>query len=82
MISPGGQENSPCLTCGNGRKFILILDRCSVHRKAVRLLREAGVDWVEVEWLPTYAPEDIDHLRQAVDHLIFNYSKSNGCISV
>jgi len=75
-----------------GRNFILILDRYSVHRHAVRLLQEAGVDWLEVEWLPSYAPElnpvemvwnhtkygdlanfipdDIDHLRQEVDHSI------------
>ncbi|GEM_PF-6364727 len=33
------------------RKFILILDRYSAHRK------EAHPDWVEVVWLPTYAPE-------------------------
>lgn len=39
------------------RKFILVLDRLSAHRKAVRLLQEAGVDWFEVEWLPAYAPE-------------------------
>jgi tRNA U34 5-methylaminomethyl-2-thiouridine-forming methyltransferase MnmC len=40
-----------------GRKFILVLDRYSAHRKAVRLLQEAGVDWFEVEWLPSYAPD-------------------------
>ncbi len=40
-----------------GRKFILVLDRYSVHRKAVRLLREEHPDWFEVEWLPAYAPE-------------------------
>lgn len=39
------------------RKFILVLDRYSVHRKAVRLLQEAGVDWFEVAWLPAYAPD-------------------------
>lgn len=39
------------------RKFILVLDRYSAHRKAVRLLREAHPDWFEVEWLPAYAPE-------------------------
>lgn len=39
------------------RKFILVLDRYSAHRKAVRLLQAAGVDWFEVEWLPSYAPE-------------------------
>lgn len=39
------------------RKFVLILDRYSAHRKAVRLLQEAHPDWVEVVWLPAYAPE-------------------------
>lgn len=39
------------------RKIILVLDRLNAHRKAVRLLREVGVDWFEVEWLPAYAPE-------------------------
>ena len=33
------------------------MDRYSAHRKAVRLLQEAGADWFEVEWLPSYAPE-------------------------
>lgn len=39
------------------RKFILVLDRYSAHRKAVRLLREEHPDWLEVEWLPASAPE-------------------------
>lgn len=39
------------------RKFILVLDRYSAHRKAVRLWQEAGADWFEVEWLPSYAPD-------------------------
>jgi tRNA U34 5-methylaminomethyl-2-thiouridine-forming methyltransferase MnmC len=39
------------------RKFILVMDRYSAHRKAVRLLQEAGVGWFEVEWLPGYAPD-------------------------
>jgi transposase len=39
------------------RKLIVVMDRYTAHRKAVRLLREAGVDWLEVEWLPAYAPE-------------------------
>ena len=39
------------------RKFILVLDRYSAHRKAVRLLQAASVDWFEVEWLPGYAPD-------------------------
>lgn len=39
------------------RKFILVLDRYSAHRKAVRLLQSEHPDWFEVEWLPAYAPE-------------------------
>ena len=39
------------------RKFILVLDRYSAHRKAVRLLQAEHPDWFEVEWLPAYAPE-------------------------
>jgi transposase len=39
------------------RKFLLVLDRYSVHRKAVRVLLESHPDWLEVEWLPAYAPD-------------------------
>lgn len=39
------------------RKFILVCDRLSAHRKAVRLLGAAHPDWFEVEWLPAYAPD-------------------------
>jgi transposase len=39
------------------RKFILVLDRYSAHRKAVRLLQSKHPDWFEVTWLPAYAPE-------------------------
>jgi len=39
------------------RKFIVVLDRLSAHRKAVRLLQAAHPDWFEVVWLPAYAPE-------------------------
>ncbi len=39
------------------RPIILILDRWSVHRAAAGRLQEAGCDWLEVEWLPPYAPE-------------------------
>ena len=39
------------------RKFIVVMDRYSAHRKAIRLLQEAGADWFEVEWLPSYAPD-------------------------
>lgn len=49
------------------RKFILVMDRLSAHRKAVRLLREAGVDWFEVEWLPGYAP-DLNPVEMVWNH--------------
>lgn len=49
------------------RKFILVLDRYSVHRKAVRLLQEAGVDWLEVAWLPGYAP-DLNPVEMVWNH--------------
>jgi transposase len=49
------------------RKFILVLDRYSVHRKAVRLLQKAGVDWFEVEWLPGYAP-DLNPVEMVWNH--------------
>jgi transposase len=49
------------------RKFILVLDRYSVHRKAVRLLQEAGVNWFEVEWLPSYAP-DLNPVEMVWNH--------------
>jgi transposase len=49
------------------RKFILVLDRYSVHRKAVRLLQEAGVDWFEVEWLLGYAP-DLNPVEMVWNH--------------
>jgi tRNA U34 5-methylaminomethyl-2-thiouridine-forming methyltransferase MnmC len=39
------------------RKFILVLDRLTAHRKAVRLLQAAHPDWFEVVWLPSYAPD-------------------------
>ena len=39
------------------RKFILVLDRYSAHRKAVRLMQVEHPDWFEVAWLPAYAPE-------------------------
>lgn len=39
------------------RPIILVCDRYSVHRSAVRKLRESGADWLKVEWLPPYAPD-------------------------
>ena len=52
-----------------GRKFIIVLDRYSVHRKAIRLLRDKHPDWIDVEWLPAYAPE-LNPVEQ-----IWNHSK-------
>jgi transposase len=49
------------------RKFIVVMDRYSAHRKAVRLLREAKVDWFEVEWLPSYAP-DLNPVEMVWNH--------------
>ncbi len=37
--------------------YLLVLDRWSVHRSAVRQLQERGDGRIEVEWLPGYAPE-------------------------
>lgn len=52
-----------------GRKFILVLDRYSAHRKAVRLVQEKHPDWFEVEWLPAYAP-DLNPVE-----MVWNHSK-------
>jgi transposase len=38
-------------------KFILVLDRWGVHRKAVRDIQRKHPGWFDVEWLPAYAPE-------------------------
>ena len=51
------------------RKFLLVLDRFNVHRKAVRVLQTAHPGWFEPEWLPAYAPE-----LNPVEH-IWNHSK-------
>lgn len=50
-----------------GRRFILVLDRYNVHRKAVRLLREKHPAWFDAEWLPAYAP-DLNPVEQAWNH--------------
>ena len=39
------------------RQLILVCDRWSVHRSAVRRLQQAGAKWLSVEWLPPYAPD-------------------------
>jgi len=49
------------------KKFILVLDRYSAHRKAIRLLQEQHPDWIEVVWLPAYAPE-LNPVEMAWNH--------------
>ena len=49
------------------RRLIVILDRWNVHRKAVRVLREDGADWLVPEWLPAYAP-DLNPAEQVWNH--------------
>ena len=49
------------------RRFILVLDRYSVHRKAVRLLQEKHPERFEAEWLPAYAPE-LNPVEQVWNH--------------
>ncbi len=39
------------------RPIIVVWDRSSVHRSAARLLREADCKWLQVEYLPSYAPD-------------------------
>lgn len=40
-----------------GGPLIVVLDRWSVHRAAIKRLKERGARWLSVEWLPAYAPE-------------------------
>lgn len=39
------------------KPIILVCDRYSVHRSAIRQLKESGTDWLTVDWLPSYAPD-------------------------
>ncbi|MGH7931006.1 MAG: IS630 family transposase [Candidatus Binatia bacterium] len=39
------------------RPVILVWDRLPAHRSAARQLLEDAHDWLQVEWLPPYAPE-------------------------
>jgi putative transposase len=39
------------------RPLLLVCDRLRAHRSAVRRLREAGCPWLDVAWLPGYAPD-------------------------
>ena len=39
------------------RPLLVVMDRLSVHRAAVRQLRDQRANWLHVEWLPAYAPD-------------------------
>ena len=49
------------------QNLIVIMDRHRIHRKAARLLEEKNTDWLEVEFLPAYAPE-INPVEQVWNH--------------
>jgi transposase len=51
------------------RPLLLICDRLSAHRSAVRRLLEEGCTWLRTEWLPGYAP-DLDPVES-----VWNQSK-------
>ena len=38
-------------------RLIVVLDRLNVHRAAIKRLQARRINWLEVEWLPAYAPE-------------------------
>jgi transposase len=39
------------------RPLLLVCDRLPAHRSAIRRLHNAGCSWLEVSWLPSYAPD-------------------------
>lgn len=39
------------------RPLILVWDRLPAHRSAARKLLGSGIKWLQIEWLPAYAPE-------------------------
>jgi transposase len=39
------------------RPLLLVCDRLPAHRSAVRRLQQARSRWLDVDWLPTYAPD-------------------------
>ncbi len=48
-------------------KVLMVLDRYSAHRKAIRLLQEPHPDWLEAVWLPAYAP-DLNPVEMVWNH--------------
>jgi len=39
------------------RPLLLVCDRLPAHRSAVHRLHQAGCSWLDVSWLPSYAPD-------------------------
>jgi len=62
--------------CHLRRNIIVVLDRWSVHRCAVRMIEES-CPWASAEWLPAYAPE-LNPVEQVWSHTkcadLANYS--------
>lgn len=40
-----------------GRPIIVVWDNLPAHKSAVRMLKLLGITNIEIEWLPSYAPE-------------------------
>ena len=51
------------------RKLFVVWDRYSAHHKAARLLSDTVTEWLEVVWLPAYAP------KLNPEEMVWNYSK-------
>jgi putative transposase len=58
------------------RAVILVWDRLPAHRSAARRLLEGGTTWLQVEWLPPYAP-DLDPVEA-----VWNQSKYGALANV
>lgn len=58
------------------RTIILVWDRLPAHRSAARRLLKEGASWLQVEWLPPYAP-DLDPVED-----VWNQSKYGALANV
>jgi len=50
------------------RKMIVVCDRYSVHRSALKQLLASGCTWLQMEWLPAYAP-DLNPVEAVWQHI-------------
>lgn len=50
-----------------GRPLILVWDRSGPHRRATKLLLADQPTWLQIEWLPPYAP-DLNPTEQCWNH--------------